>query len=38
MLELKQALKRDLRISTYREVAERMRFRAGPVVEAEPPN
>jgi hypothetical protein len=38
MLEFKQALKRDLRISTYREVAERMRFRAGPVVEAEPPN
>ncbi len=33
LAEFRQALKRDLRISTYREVAERVRFRAGPVSE-----
>jgi hypothetical protein len=35
MLEFGQALKKDLRISTYREVAERMRFRAGPLAPEE---
>lgn len=37
MREVKRAWKRDLRVVTYREVAERMRSRTGHVVEDEQP-